>query len=171
VVSLPAGRIGGKGYATLAVHASPVNGGVLPPVAIEQFDLQSVGVPVWGSDRGWHEAEFDRRTGRSFRWTGASADLRIAGATSDVELRLSGESPIKYVERAPIVVVSVGSAVLAREMLTADFAWRIQVPVATLAAGNGVVTITTDAVFRPGAIGSADRRELGLRLFEVAIAR
>jgi Protein of unknown function (DUF2723) len=171
VVSLPPGGIGGEGYARLTAHASPVDGSALPPVAIEQFDVQSVGVPVWGFDQGWHEAEFDRRTGRSFRWTSGSANLRIAGATGDVELRLSGEAPIKYLERAPMVLVRVGSTVLARETPSADFAWRIHVPVATLAAGGGVVTIATDAIFRPGAAGSADRRELGLRLFEVAIAR
>ena len=170
VVSLPAGRMAGEGYARLTVYATPENARVLP-AAIEQFDLQSVGVPVWGFDKGWHEAEFDRRTGRSFRWTSASADLLIAGASRDVGLRLSGESPIRYIESAPAVVVSVGSAVLARETPSADFAWRIQVPMATLAAGGGVVTIATDAIFRPGATGSADRRELGLRLFEVTIAR
>ena len=171
VIPTPAGSIGGAGYARLTVHASAVGGAVLPPVAIEQFDLQSVGVPVWGFDQGWHEAEYDRRTGRSFRWTSASADLRIAGATSDVELRLSGESPLKYVERAPTVVVRAGSAVLARQTPAADFAWHIRVPVAALAGGGGVVTIATDAIFRPAATGSADRRELGLRLYEVAIAR
>lgn len=171
VISTPAGRIGGAGYARLTVHAAVIGGGVLPPVAIEQFDLQSVGVPVWGFDQGWHEAEYDRRTGRSFRWTSASADLRIAGATSDVELRLSGESPLKYVERAPTVVVRAGSAVLARETPAADFNWHIRVPMAALAGGGGVVTITTDAIFRPAATGSADRRELGLRLFDVTIAR
>jgi len=171
VISTAAGRIGGAGYTRLTVHASAADGAVLPPVAIEQFDFQSVGVPVWGFDQGWHEAEYDRRTGRSFRWTSASADLRIAGATSDVELRLSGESPLKYVERAPTVIVRAGSAVLARETPAADFNWHIRVPMAALAGGGGVVTITTDAIFRPAATGSADRRELGLRLFEVAIAR
>ena len=150
---------------------APVDGAVLAPVAIEQFDLQSVGVPVWGFDHGWHEAEFDRRTGRPFRWSSGSADLRIAGASRDVELRLSGESPLKYVGRVPAVVVRVGSVVVARETPSADFRWRIRVPIAALAAGGGVVTIATDAIFRPGGAGSADRRELGLRLFEVAIAR
>ncbi len=171
VLSVPAGRIGGDGYARLTVHASAVGATVLPPVAIEQFDLQPVGVPVWGFGRGWHEAEYDRRTGRPFRWTSGSADLRIAGATSDVDLRLSGESPLTYVERAPTVVVRAGLAVLARYTPSADFAWHIRVPMATLAAGGGVVTIGTDATFRPGAAGSADRRELGLRLFEVTIVR
>ncbi len=172
VVAVPAGRIGGEGYARLTVRVAPVDGAVLAPVAIEQFDLQSVGVPVWGFDHGWHEAEFDRRTGRSFRWTSGSADLRIAGASRDVELRLSGESPLKYVERAPAVVVRVGSVVAGARDAVGRFhvadsradgrAWRL------VAAWSPSPPTRSSG---PAGAGSADRRELGLRLFEVTIAR
>ena len=170
VFSLPAGRLEGDGYARLTVHATAA-GTPTPPVAIEQFDLQSVGVAVWGFGPGWHEAEYDRRSGRSFRWSGPSADLRIAGTARDVELLLTGESPLVYLDRPPTIEVRAGTRVLAREAPSNDFTWRIRVPHDALEAGNGVLAVTTDTIFRPGTRGSADRRELGLRFFEVTIAR
>lgn len=171
MVELPAGRLAGAGYARLTVHASSDVGTAMPPVAIEQFDAQSAGVPVWGFDQGWYEAEYDRRTGRGFRWTSALSTLRVAGAGGDVELLISGESPIKYVGRPPEVVVRAGSAVLARHVPSQDFSWRVRVPMAELAASGGLITIATSEIFKPELAGSADRRQLGLRLFEVAIAR
>jgi hypothetical protein len=45
------------------------------------------------------------------------------------------------------------------------------VPIDAPGAGAGVVTITSGAIFRPWGAGSADRRELEWRLFEVTIAR
>jgi hypothetical protein len=171
VVGLPAGRLAGDGYAALAVRATPAAGTMLPPVAIEQFDLQSAGVPEWGFDVGWHEAEYDGRTGRPFRWTSASAALRVVNVSRDVELRLVGDSPLKYVYRAPIVVVRAGAATLAREEPSDAFDWHIRVPREALERAGGVVTLETDLPFRPADTGSADRRVLGLRLFEVAIAR
>jgi hypothetical protein len=126
---------------------------------------------MWAYDTGWHEAEYDRRTGRSFRWTSPSASLRLVNAAGDVELRLSGDSPMKNVDRAPTVVVRAGEAVLARQQPADAFEWRVHVPRAALDRAAGVVTIETDVPFRPAERGSADRRLLGLRLFETSIAR
>ena len=171
VVTLPAGTLSGSGYARLTVRAAPESGTALPPAAIEQFDLQSEGTPAWGFDAGWHEAEFDRRLGRPFRWTSKSATLRIVHAVRDVEVRLVGESPLKYFDRAPVVVVRAGGEVLKRDSPADAFDWRVRVPAATLRASGGVLTIDTDLVFRPGQNASADARELGLRLFDVMVAR
>jgi len=60
---------------------------------------------------------------------------------------------------------------VAPERPSADFTWRIRVPIDAPGAGAGVVTITSGAIFRPWGAGSADRRELEWRLFEVTIAR
>ncbi len=171
VVRLPEGRLDGSGYTPLTLAAVGATGASDVPVAIEQFDVQSEGVPVLAFDTGWHEHEYDRRTRRAFRWTSGTARLRVVGARRDVELLVEGESPIRYFGRAPAVVIRVGSTVVGTYAPDRDFAWRVVLPHQALIEGDGVVTIATDATFQPSATGAADARHLGLRTFGVTIAR
>jgi hypothetical protein len=73
----------------------------------------------------------------------------VAGGSADVELLISGEAPIRYVERPPDVVVRAGSAVLLRAIRPRDFAWCEPVPMAALAATGSVITIATSEMKRP----------------------
>jgi hypothetical protein len=171
VIELGAGRLAGDGYARLAVSATPEGGGAMPPVAIEQFDLQSQGTAVWAFGDGWHEAEFDRRTRRSFRWSGPRADLRFVNADSDIEIALDADSPMKYFAEPPKVTIAAGDRVLRSEPVDAPFSWRILVPLDALTRSSGIVTISTDRAFRPSDSGVADSRELGLRFFAIAGSR
>jgi hypothetical protein len=171
VIELAGGRLAGDGYATLAVAATAEGGGALPPVAVEQFDVQSEGTAVWAFADGWHEAEYDRRTRRSFRWAGRRADLRILNAAGDIELVLEVDAPAKYFAEAPTVEVSTGDRVLRRERVGDAFSWRLRVPRDVLANSAHIVTITTDRTFTPSDAGVADARELALRFFTVAVSR
>jgi hypothetical protein len=168
-VVVPEGGLAGEGYARLTVAARPASPDV--PVAIEQFDLQSQGTAVWAFGDGWHEAEFDARSRRAFRWSSARAELLVLQAVHDLDLILEVDSPLKYFDEPPIVTISGGEEVLARTRVDGPFTWRVRVPVAALARSGGIVAVSTDRVFRPADTGSADRRELGLRFFTVSGSR
>jgi hypothetical protein len=168
-VRLPHGVPYGPGpYATLRVSARALDAGrPVPEIAIRQFDLQSEGGrPLMAFDEGWFEDEYSPETGARWRWTGASAQLRLVSSRT-VVLRLRGESPVKYVGTAPTVKISAGSRTLATFHPAADFTWQVMVPADALIAAHGVVTIETDRTYLPGAAeGTADTRRLGLRVFE-----
>jgi len=54
--------------------------------------------------------------------------------------------------------------------VASDFAWTIRVPAASLRDSGGTLTIQTDQVFKPADRGqSADRRDLGLRIYSVKV--
>jgi hypothetical protein len=143
----------------------------VPPVAVEQFDLQSEGTAVWAFGDGWHEAEYDQRTRRPFRWSGRRADLLVVNADNDTEITLVADSPMKYFAEPPKVTIAAGGQVLRSEQADASFSWRIRVPLDALNRASGIVTISTDRAFRPSESGVADGRELGLRFFAVAGSR
>lgn len=168
-IAIPEGGLAGAGYARLTVAARPATPD--SPVAVEQFDLQSPGTAVWAFGDGWHEAEFDARGRRAFRWSGARAELLLLQAARDIDLILEVDSPLKYFDEPPIVTISAGEEVLARTRVDGPFTWRLRVPVAALARSSGIVVITTDRVFRPADAGLADRRQLGLRFFSVSGSR
>ena len=84
----------------------------------------------------------------------------------DVTLTVAGESPLKYFDAPPHVVVRAGQTVLATAQPSGDFELVIKVPAAALAAADGMVTIETDKTFVPHErSGSPDKRTLGLRIF------
>jgi hypothetical protein len=170
VVNLPAGALDGAGeYARLSIAASARPGGTVPPVAIRQFDIQPASGMVYAFDEGWHEAEYDNLTGLKWRWTSGRSLLRIVPAQA-VRLRLRGESPLKYFDVAPRARVTAGGRVIAELRPAADFTWDVTVPAADVRKGGGLVAVETDPVYLPGqAEGTADARQLGLRLFDIAV--
>ena len=82
-------------------------------------------------------------------------------------MTLAGESPLKYFDAAPHVVVRAGSQVLATASPDADFELSVSIPTAALAASDGMITVETDKTFVPNErSGSPDKRTLGLRVFQ-----
>jgi hypothetical protein len=168
-VRLPRGVAAGPGpYATLRVSARPLAPGrPVPEIAIRQFDLQPEGGrPLMAFGDGWFEDEYAPETGLRWRWTGARAQLRFVSSQT-VVLHVRGESPVKYVGAAPTVRITAGSRTLDTFRPADDFSRRITVPADALIEAHGVVTIETDRTYLPGAAeGTADTRQLGLRIFE-----
>ena len=166
--SVPAGA---GDYAELAVTAHAPDG--TRPVsesAIEQFDLQPAGALVVGYGRGWHEPEVEAQgtRHRPWRWTSASSDLVVhnGAAGQHLLLRLEGDAPRGLWAAAPVALVRVGTAVLARAALERHFTWEIPIDAHALASAGGVVTIETSPTFSPAENGrSRDARRLGLRIF------
>ena len=144
-------------YATVTVRVSPP-----APVAIEQFDA-SPSRPLIGFGEGWHEREFNPRTGRGWRWLSERGELPIHTRTPRVVLHLEGESPRTYFPRASRLVVRSAGRVVYDQPLASDFS--LDIPIADAAEA---ITLETDQVFVPAERSGtlADRRQLGLRIFK-----
>lgn len=130
-------------------------------VAVEQFDA-SARRPVLGFGAGWHEQEFNPRTGVRWRWLSERGELRFRSPAPRVTLHLEGESPRTYFSRGSRLIVRTGDRVVFDDSLSSDFS--LNIPVAN--AGE-TLTLETDQVFAPSdrSRRSADRRHLGLRIF------
>jgi hypothetical protein len=171
LIDLPDGIPGAAdGYARLVIAARPVQAGrSMPRVAVRQFDVQPAGGLLFGFGEGWHEEEYDNTTGVRWRWTSDRSLLEVV-PPQGIRLTLRGESPLKYFDAAPIVTVSAGGEVVGTLRPAADFEWTVDVPAAAVIRGGGTVAIATDRVYLPGQVeGTADRRRLGLRLYELHV--
>ena len=170
LIPLPAGPIGlsdQRAYAKVTVGASAGS-----RVAIEQFDASATR-PMVGYGEGWHEQEFNPRTGVRWRWLSQRGELRVhlplTRVSADrwqgppVMLHIEGESPLTYFPHASLLTVRSGTRVLLTRSLNADFA--IDVPITD---PSGTIVLETDQLFSPADRAwraSADRRQLGLRIF------
>ena len=170
-MDLPDGLAGAGDYARLTVASRPAGGDRRQASsAVRQFDVQPAGRMISAFGEGWHEEEYDPATGRRWRWTSGRAVLRVKGPVSDVDLVLRGESPLRYFDAPPDVQVTAGGRIIARFQPAADFAWTVRIPAADVGRAAGAIAIETTPVYRPGeAEGTADERELGLRLFETRL--
>jgi hypothetical protein len=169
-LTLPAGRLAGAGYAALDVRASSLEGRPGAPITIEQFDVQSAGVPMISYGDGWYQTEFDRRRGRLFHWASPRATLRVV-ALRDVTVDVAGEVPMKDLKEPPTVVLRAGHTILVRETPRGAFRWSVPVPFKALADAGGALLVESDTMFVPSAAGRrGDDRALALRVFDLAIA-
>jgi len=171
VLNLPAGSLVGDGrYAALQVRArSGRSGQPTPPVAVEQFDVQSATGLIHAFDTGWHEDEYDPTTGRRWRWTSDHAEVRIV-PPQGVRLTIRAESPIRYVHAVPTLRVRAGDRVVSELRPSDDVTWEVTVRGEDVVRSNGIVAIESDRVYLPGpAEGTADARRLGLRVFELHV--
>ena len=169
-IDVPMSSPGSESYGALTVTVSGIDGSPRPNVGLEQFDAAPLDQPIAAFVDGWQEPEGDQTTGRLWRWTSARSTLEIRGGSGDLALTISGESPLKYFDAAPDVVVKTGATELARFQPVADFTQIITIPAAALAAANGRVAIETSRTFVPAERGeNQDRRQLGLRLTDVRI--
>lgn len=171
-VTLPGGSLAGDArYARLEVQAR-VSGGTARTgiVAIDQFDLQEPSAVMRGYDAGWNEPEYNPTTGQTWRWASERAAIRTTTLDGDLQLLVTGESPMKYFVKPSRVVVRAGSQTLFSNGVAADFAWSIRVPAAALSQSGGTITIESDQSFRPADRGqNADKRVLALRIYSVTL--
>jgi hypothetical protein len=157
-------------YATLtiAARAEPASRPT-PPVAIRQFDIQSIGTLIYGFGEGWHEAEYDNGTGLFWRWTSGRSILRLSPPQA-VVIRLRGESPLKYFDEVPTVKIRAGDRIVGELRPRTDFEWAVKVSADAIRSGDGAIEMETDRIYLPGqAEGTSDARQLGLRFFEIAV--
>ena len=171
-VTLPRGSLAGDArYARLEIQARVI-GGIARTgmVVIDQFDLQEPAAVLRGYDAGWHEPEYNPTTGQTWRWASERAALRTTTVDRDLDLQLTGESPMKYFTRPSRVVIRAGSQSLFSNGVAADFAWSIRIPASALSQSGGVITIESDQSFRPADRGqNADKRSLALRIYSATL--
>jgi hypothetical protein len=171
-IPLPAGALTGEGrYARVSVLARPADSGRgAVRAAVEQFDLQDEGQIVYGYDEGWHELEYNPSTGRLWRWSSGSANVRIQGNGRDLALRVSGEVSPKDFSRPSNITVRAGRATLDRRSVSSTFSFDVAVTSAELDRAGGLVTLETDQVFVPDERAhNGDKRRLGLRINGLSI--
>jgi len=182
-LELPAGSLQGSdrgqtgvrppapAYVPLVVTSAPADGSTRElAVGLEQFDLQSPGVPMIGAESGWYEPEYNPRTAQAWRWASDKAILWVRPVGRDLTLALSGESPLRYFDSAPTVIVAAGTRELGRFSPSSDFTQSIVVPADALAAADGRVTISSDKTFVPAERGGPpDRRHLALRIYSYSV--
>jgi hypothetical protein len=150
-------------YAALTIAASPP-----APVAIEQFDT-SARRPLLGFGTGWHEQEFNPRTGVRWRWLSERGELKVAavatgrgvGAGPADVLHVEGESPRTYFSKPSRLKVTSGTRVYIDRVLGDDFAFDVPLETET-----DTIVFETDQVYVPAERSrrSQDRRHLGLRI-------
>jgi hypothetical protein len=170
-VSVPASALTGEGrYAKLTVSATAQGSGAVPPVAIEQFNLQPPDRVQYGFDQGWYEPEYNPRTGRSWRWMSERAVVRVHPAGREVVLRLAGESPLRYFNEPPRITINVGDRVVGELMPAADFNADVSIPVDALTKADGRIVLTSDRSFVAGEQeGTADRRKVAIRMYSLSV--
>jgi hypothetical protein len=119
---------------------------------------------------GWNELEYSDQMQRRWQWTTNRAETFVNSAGRDLTLTFSGESPLRYFDTPPNVTIRAGNQVLGTAQPSTDFEITVKVPAAALAASDGILTIETDQSFVPhDRSGAADRRTLGLRVYELTI--
>ena len=173
VMPVPAGALTASApYVPLEVTSEAADdSGRVIAVGLEQFDLQSAGVPMVSLAEGWHEPEYDPRTARSWRWVSEHGVLWVRPIGRDVTLRLTGESPLRYFSAAPSVTVSVAGRQVARFAPSTDFTQDVVLPADALASVQGRVVIETDKWFVPADRDAVpDRRHLALRIYSLGSA-
>ena len=168
-VELPPGALTGEGtYAALQVRALASTGDAAP-VALEQFNVQRDGVPMIAYGSGWHEPEYKPDTALSWRWVSRRGELWVRPVGRDVVLTISGESPLRYFDGAPVVRLSVSGRELSRISPEDDFTWEVTIPEDLLAAADGTVVIESDLAFVPGGATGGDQRQLALRIYRINV--
>jgi len=170
-IALRPGLLADIGYLPLEVASHAANGAKgTVPVGLEQFDVQSPGMPMIAVDEGWYEPEYNPRTSRSWRWTSETAVLWVRPIGRNLTLTISGESPLRYFDAAPAVLVSVGDREVARFNPSSDFVQSIVLPADALAVADGRVVMTSDKFFVPAERDrSQDQRHLALRIYSYSV--
>jgi hypothetical protein len=163
MLRLPSGALDGSGeYATIAVSADQ------PGVAIEQFNAQTSNRVVFGFGEGWHEREYNPPLGLQWRWMSERAAVRVHAADHALLLTLHGEPPSVYFSKPSTIRVSAGGRLLASQTAWDSLNVHVRIPAELVAGEEAAVTIETDQTYIPAERSrrSADRRRLGLRVFE-----
>jgi len=173
-IDLPQGISAGAGpYAHLVVRVrSDDQSRPSPLIGLEQFDAAPSSGTIAAFADGWQEPEGDPRTGRLWRWTSDRSVLSVRSGPGDLTLTLTGESPLKYFDHAPEVVVRAGDREIGRFSPSVDFSEHLLIPADALTSSGGRLVIATNLTFVPAERGtSPDRRRLGLKLYETRLSR
>jgi hypothetical protein len=164
-IALPAqalGTAGERDYSVVTVSSDNTD------VAVEQFDAQPAGRVMFGFGEGWNEQEYNPTTGALWRWTTERALLRVRAEGHSVAITLRGEIEEASTSR---VTIRAGDRVAATFEVGRQFERTTIIPADLLGPGETVVAIESSAWYVPADTRwrSADRRELGLKLYDCRV--
>lgn len=172
-LTLPPGSLAGEQpWVNASIEAKVARDRTPANVIITQFDVQPLDRVVMGFDQGWYRQEYNPITGERWRWSSASAAVRILSRQS-VRVVVRADPPA-VLDPPPIVTLRAGAREIARADGRSSVTWDLVVPVDVLNAAHGVVHLETTRTFVPFEHSrSSDRRRLGLRVwqFDVRAAR
>jgi hypothetical protein len=169
-ISLGPGMLAGAAPFSRLVASYKDSDGRPQKVRLTQLMVASPQSAFHVEHAGWNEVEYSDQMQRRWRWTTARSETFVNSAGRDLTLTLAGESPLRYFDAPPHVTIRAGTQVLATATPSDDFELTVKVPSAALAGADGMLTIETDQSFVPNErSGSADRRTLGLRIFDLEI--
>jgi hypothetical protein len=161
----PEKLVGAGDYATLEIKAGS------DQIAIEQFDAQAQGETVFGFAEGWHELEYNPSSGRLWRWTSDRATIRLRSRPRRLALRLRGT--FETSAASAHVTVRIGDRVVSEHDVPKEFDLETSIPAELVASDvDTLLTLETDAWYVPAETNwrpTADRRRLGLRIYECEI--
>lgn len=165
-VPLGPGALAGAGdYAEVTIASGT------DEVALEQFDVQSADVPMFGYGDGWQELEYNPSSGRLWRWSGEKASIRAISARRPLLLQLQGEFETSALSAH--VIVKAAGRTLAEQDVPRQFTLDVMVPADVVQeGGETVLTVETDQWYVPADTNwrpSQDRRHLGLRVLESSL--
>jgi len=150
---------GAGDYAHLAIDADSVD------LAIEQFDAKPAGRMVYGFGDGWNELEYAPVTGDLWRWSSDRSVIRVRPEGHAVALTLRGSIEAASTSH---VTIRAGDRVAAEFDAGRTFSRTVVIPATFFGDGENVITIESGAWYVPADSRwrSADRRKLGLKLYE-----
>ena len=161
LVPLPRPDVGPGDYSAMTVTVSPSS-----PVVIEQFDASGER-PLLGFGDGWHEQEFDPRTGRRWRWLSERGELRVTPSRGPLLLHIAGESPRTYFDRGSRLKITADDRVVYDEVLWSDFSRDVRIE------GGDALRFETDQTYVPAERSgrTLDRRRLGLKIVTLSVRK
>jgi hypothetical protein len=161
----PTALAGQGSYAELTVKSGT------DEVAIEQFDVQVPDRTVYGFGDGWHELEYNPRTGRLWRWASERAALRVMSPPRALTLRVVGT--FETSASTAHVVVRVGDRVLSEHDVPREFSLEVAIPPDVVTDdGETSITLETEQWYVPAETNwrpTQDRRHLALRVYELSL--
>lgn len=164
--TLPPGALAAKQpWVDASIAARMVGDRSAADVIITQFDVQPLDRIVMGFDQGWYRQEYDAATGRLWRWSSASAAVRIL-SRQDVRIVVQAD-PAAELDPPPTVTLRAGTREIARADRRSSVKWDVVVPADVLDAAQGVVHLETTRTFVPSEHSrSSDHRRLGLQVWQ-----
>ena len=112
-ILLEPGALAGEGPFSTLVVSYKGGDGRPEKIRLTQLMIASPQSVFHVEHAGWNEVEYSDQMQRRWQWTTARAETFVNSAGRDLTLRIAGESPLRYFDKAPHVTIRAGNQVLA----------------------------------------------------------
>lgn len=159
----------GRGYRELVVRTHRAGVAEGAPFALKGLAYGSLEAAALVPAGGWFYPETDEEE-RPFRWTSTRAVSLVHVPAGGARLTIAGRAPVEYVGAGARLVLAADGAEAAHAVVEGG-AFRLELLLPPGGSAFREVTLSTDRTFVPDRVQrNGDRRKLGLRVYELAIA-